>query len=62
VKELAGDILAVCCPSGFVHWLFGDPWVTFTWVVAGLVLRWYQRHWQKPPYRNKPEERSCTVD
>jgi hypothetical protein len=55
MKELAADIAIVIGPASVVYYLIGDPWVSAVWIIVGLTVRWYQRHWQEPPYGNGDE-------
>jgi hypothetical protein len=48
--ELVGNIITVIGPAGIAYWLFADPWIAGVWAVVGLTVRWYRRHWHKPPY------------
>jgi hypothetical protein len=55
MKELATDIAIVIGPAAVVYYLIGDPWVAVLWSIVGLSIRWYQRHWQLPPYSDSDE-------
>jgi len=55
MKELAVDLAIVIGPASVVYCLIGDPWVAALWIVVGVSIRWYQRHWQQPPYRDGDE-------
>jgi hypothetical protein len=55
VMELLGDVVVVCGPAGPVFWAFRDPWLSGLWIVVGLTVRWYQRHWARPPYNGDSE-------
>jgi hypothetical protein len=52
MMELAADILVVVGPAAVAYYLIGDPWISATWSIVGLTVRWYQRRWRRPPYRN----------
>jgi hypothetical protein len=52
MMELAGDILVVLGPAAVAYYLIGDPWISATWTIVGLTIRWYRRRWPRPPYRN----------
>jgi hypothetical protein len=55
MKELATDIAIVLGPAAGAYYLMGDPWISALWIIVGLTVRWYQRHWQEPPYGNGDE-------
>jgi hypothetical protein len=50
MKELAGDLLIICGPAALFYWTLEDPVVSGVWVVVGVVIRWYQRRRNRPPY------------
>jgi hypothetical protein len=50
VREPVTDIVVVIGPAAVVYYLIGDPWISATWSIVGLTVRWYQRHWKEPPY------------
>jgi hypothetical protein len=52
MMELAGDILVVVGPAAVAYYLIGDPWISVTWSIVGLTIRWHQRRSRRPPYRN----------
>jgi hypothetical protein len=52
MMELAGDILVVVGPAAVAYYLISDPWISATWSIVGLTIRWYRRRRRRPPYRN----------
>jgi hypothetical protein len=55
MKELVADLAIVIGPACVVYYLIGDPWISVLWSIVGVSIRWYQRHWQRPPYRDGDE-------
>jgi hypothetical protein len=49
--ELAGDLVTTLVPYGFVFATFHDPWIAGLWIAVGVTIRWYRRHWDKPPFK-----------